>query len=169
MRERDLSALKFGQVRQRLSELAQSPGGRQACLRLTPSPSLEVASTALDLAWQLFRLTEKHGDVALGDFPDVRAALHQAAHPGFVLDGPTLVGVLTVLDAARRARAYLASAFIPRKSCGRPGRVGSTPGATSPTRRATSSARCGRPCGACGRDSPVVSRRCWSVPKSPTS
>jgi len=107
VRERDLEALEFDLVRQRLSGLALSPGGKQACLRLTPSPEREIAAAALDLAWQCFSLTEKHGRIALGEFPDVRAALHQAAHPGFILDGPGLVQVLTVLDSARRARAFL--------------------------------------------------------------
>lgn len=107
MRERDLKALEFDQVRQRLSELASSPGGKHACLRLHPSPEADVVAAALDLAWQYFRKTEQHGRISLGDFPDVRAALRQAAHPGFVLDGPSLVAVLTVLDSARRARAWL--------------------------------------------------------------
>ncbi len=107
MRDRDLNALEFGLVRERLRELASSPGGKQGCLRLRPATERTVAATALELTWQLFRLTERHGRVAIGDFPDVRALLREAARAGSILDGPALVEILTVLDSARRARAFL--------------------------------------------------------------
>lgn len=107
MRPRDLQALEFPLVLRRLSDFAQSPGGKQACLDLEPSTDETFAHASLDLAWQCFRLTEKHGRIPLSDFPDVREAMRKAAHPGFILDGAALVEIRRVLDCARRCRAYL--------------------------------------------------------------
>lgn len=107
MRPRDLQALEFDQVCKRLSEFAASPGGRQACGRLLPHRDPDGAGAALDAAWQTFRMTEKHGRVPIGDFPDIRPSVRAAVHPGFVLDGKALVEVLGVLESGNRSRAYL--------------------------------------------------------------
>jgi DNA mismatch repair protein MutS2 len=107
MRPRDLTALEFDHVRNRLAELACSPAGREACRRLAPSPDRTVVARALDAAWQCFRLIEEHGDLPLREFGDLRDPLRRAGHEGAVLDGPSLVAVRTVLAVAHATRAFL--------------------------------------------------------------
>ncbi len=107
MRERDLTALELDQVRQHLSMLARSPGGKHACLRLTPHAKRESAAAALQLAWECFRMIERYGDLPLSELPDVRESLRRAAHEGFLLDGPALLCIRAVLDDAQRVRDYL--------------------------------------------------------------
>ncbi len=50
---------------------------------------------------------EVSGDIPLGDFPDVRAAVRTASREGAVLDGSSLVQIRSVLDAADVTRTYL--------------------------------------------------------------
>jgi len=107
VRPRDLQALEFDQVQRRLSDFAASPGGKQACRQLQPTADVSVAAAQLDVVWQCHQLAERHGRLPINEFPDIRASLHAAAHPGFVLDGKALLDVLGVLDVARRCRAYL--------------------------------------------------------------
>ena len=107
MRQRDLAALEFEQVRQRLADFATSPGGKEACRALLPSGDRNVVESALDTTWNCLRLIDQHGDLPLGAFPDIRPALRTAAHEGFVLDGLSLVDIRSVLAAANVTRAFL--------------------------------------------------------------
>lgn len=50
---------------------------------------------------------ETYGDVPLGEFPDIRASVRSATREGSMLDGPSLVQIRSVLDAAEAARAFL--------------------------------------------------------------
>lgn len=107
VRPRDLHALEFDQVCRRLSEFAASPGGQDACRTLAPVADPVAATAALAAVDQCYRLTESHGALPLAAFHDVRAALHSATHPGFALDGKTLVEVLGLLETAHSCRAYI--------------------------------------------------------------
>ncbi|HXQ20956.1 MAG TPA: endonuclease MutS2 [Candidatus Acidoferrales bacterium] len=107
MRPRDLTALEFDTVRDRLADFACSPAGKEACRTLVPSPEPAVVAPALDAAWQCFRLVEEHGQLPLSEFADVRAALRTAAHEGAILDGTTLVEIRTFLSVAHATRAFL--------------------------------------------------------------
>jgi DNA mismatch repair protein MutS2 len=108
VRARDLAALEFDQVRDRLAQFAASPAGASACRELAPSADRAVVQQALDAAWQCVRLVEERGPIPVGEFPDLRPALRSAAHEGFVLDGASLVGVRTVLEVVRAVRTFLA-------------------------------------------------------------
>jgi DNA mismatch repair protein MutS2 len=107
VRARDLAALEFDQVRNRLADFASTPAGKEACRNLAPVADREAVAQALEAAWQCFRLIEQCGDVPLGECPDVRTALRRAAHEGFVLDGKALVEIRSVLAAAHATRAFL--------------------------------------------------------------
>lgn len=107
MRPRDLVALEFDQVRNRLADFACSPAGKEACRALAPSGERSIVEAALDAAWQCFRLIEQQGNLPLQEFPDIRPALRTAAHDGAVLDGPSLVGIRAVLGVAQATRAFL--------------------------------------------------------------
>ena len=107
MRPRNLTALEFDQVRNRLADFACSPAGKEACRTLLPSADRSVVERALAAAWQCFRLIEEHGDPPLREFADLRAALRSAAHDGAVLDGPTLVAIRMVLAVAHATRPFL--------------------------------------------------------------
>ena len=107
MRPRDLSALEFDHVRNRLADFACSPAGKEACRSLAPSTDRPTVARALDAAWQCFRLIEEHGDLPLREFADLRTALRSAVHEGAVLDGLSLVAIRTVLAVAQAIRAFL--------------------------------------------------------------
>ncbi|GIW56893.1 MAG: endonuclease MutS2 [Nitrospiraceae bacterium] len=107
MRERDLEALEFPRVLQQLAAFARSPSGKKACLDLRPHAAAEDAVAALAATAQLAALTADHGDLPLGEFPDIRGSLLVAARPGWVLDGPSLVAIRQVLDAAETTRRFL--------------------------------------------------------------
>jgi DNA mismatch repair protein MutS2 len=107
MRPRDLAALEFDAVRNRLADFACSPAGKEACCALAPSPERDTVARALEAAWQCFRLVEEHGSLPLNEFADVRAALRTAAREGAILDGTALVDIRTVLSIAHAARAFL--------------------------------------------------------------
>lgn len=107
MRPRDLKALGFDIVVNRVADFAASPGGKAACRSLSPTADITDASNSLEATWQCLRLIERNGLLPLGEFPDVRAAIGGATHEGFTLDGPSLVNVRTVLQVARSAHAFL--------------------------------------------------------------
>ena len=107
MRPRDLSALEFDAVRTRLADFAASPSGKAACRDLTPAIDRDTVARSLEAAWQCFRLIEEHGNLPLDEFPDIRPELRTAAPDGAVLDGPSLVGVRSVLTVAQATRAFL--------------------------------------------------------------
>ncbi len=107
MRPRDLVALEFEAVRNRLADFACSPGGKEACRALLPAREPATVGRALEAVWQCLRLIDQHGDLPLGEFPDIRAALRTAAHEGFVLDGKSLVDIRSVLTTASATRRFL--------------------------------------------------------------
>lgn len=108
MRPRDLKALEFHTVVNRIAQFAISPGGQNACRSLSPARDLTQASHWLDTTWDAFRLIERNGPLPLGEFADIRAAIGRATHEGFILDGPSLVSIRTVLQVARDVHAFLA-------------------------------------------------------------
>lgn len=107
MRQRDLESLEFPRVLEQLATFARSPSGKAACLALRPHLNLEEARAALDRTAQLAALVAQHGDLPLAAFPDIRASLLAAARPGWILDGPSLVAIRQVVDAAEGARRFL--------------------------------------------------------------
>lgn len=109
VRDRDLSVLEFPQVLAFLSQFARSPAGKAACLRIVPFAEPEAATAARDRTAQLFALVHEHGDLPLGEFPDIRGILHQAARPGTMLDGESLLAIRAVLDSAEAVLQFLRS------------------------------------------------------------
>ena len=107
MRPRDLAALEFDRVRNRLADFACSSAGKEACRALAPQSERSAAENALEAVWQCFRLLEKQGIIPLSEFPDIRFSLRTAAREGSVLDGKSLVEVRTVLAAVEEMRAFL--------------------------------------------------------------
>jgi DNA mismatch repair protein MutS2 len=106
MRPRDLAALEFDAVRNRLADFACSPAGKEACAMLAPTGERARAEHALEVAWQCFRLLEQEGSIPLAEFPDIRASLRTASREGAVLDGKSLVEIRTVLAAVRDTRTF---------------------------------------------------------------
>lgn len=107
MRDRDLSVLEYPQVLALLAQFARSPGGKAACLRILPHTDPEAGRHARDVTAELFALTQEHGDLPLGEFPDIEQTLHQAARPGAILDEVSLLAVRAVLDSADAVLHFL--------------------------------------------------------------
>jgi len=106
MRARDLAALEFDHVRNRLAEFACSSAGKEACRALNPTSDRVQAEHALEAAWQCFRLLEQEGSLPPAEFPDIRPSLRTAARDGAVLDGKFLVGIRRVLATVQECRAF---------------------------------------------------------------
>jgi DNA mismatch repair protein MutS2 len=107
MRPRDLTALEFDQVRSRLADFARSLAGKELCHALVPSVDRVTVARTLDATHQCVRLLDAHGELPLGAFADIRAALRTASHEGFVLDGRSLLDIRSVLEGVRVTRAFL--------------------------------------------------------------
>jgi DNA mismatch repair protein MutS2 len=107
MRPRDLAALEFDHVRNRLADFACSPAGKDACGVLVPTGERGQAEPALEAAWQCFRLLEQQGNIPLSEFPDIRASLRTAAREGAILDGNSLVEIRSVLAVLQDTRVFL--------------------------------------------------------------
>ncbi|MCX8071800.1 MAG: endonuclease MutS2 [Candidatus Binatia bacterium] len=107
MRDRDLEALEFPRVLEQLAAFARSPAGKKACLELRPHVQLREADAALTVTKELAELSAAHGDLPIGEFPDIRAVLLLAARPGATLDGASLLTVRQVLDVAEDTRRFL--------------------------------------------------------------
>jgi DNA mismatch repair protein MutS2 len=106
VRPRDLRALDFPRVTARVADFAASSAGQERCRAIAPIADRAAADAALEAAWQLHRLLERHGDPPLPGFADVRPQLRSAAHEGFVLDGKTLVAVRDTLAAIRAVGTF---------------------------------------------------------------
>jgi len=107
VRPRDLKALEFDIVVNRVAELAASPGGKSASRALTPTDDASEASQALQTTWECLRLIESNGLLPLTEFADIRVSVSRASHEGFILDGAALVEIRTVLQVARTVHAFL--------------------------------------------------------------
>lgn len=106
MRSRDLAALEFDQVRNRLADFACSSAAKEECRALAPRRDRAEAEQALEAAWQCLRLLEEQGQPPLSEFPDIRFSLRTAARDGSVLDGKSLVDIRSVLAVVQETRAF---------------------------------------------------------------
>lgn len=102
MRDRDLHALEFDSLLRLLADYAVSSAGKAACLALRPQTDERLVKDDSRRTWQCFRLTEVHGSLPLGSFPDIRPILDQAGPDGVAVDGRQLVDMLVVIEQARR-------------------------------------------------------------------
>lgn len=107
MRLRDLKALGFELIVNRVADFASSPGGKDACRSIVPTADQQIAAAALETTRQCLRLIESSGSIPLGEFPDIRTSISRAAHEGLVLDGKSLVDARTVLQTARDVQLFL--------------------------------------------------------------
>lgn len=106
MRDRDLHALEFDSLLRLLADYVVSPAGKAACLALRPQTDERLVKDDSRRTWQCFRLTEVHGSLPLGSFPDIRPTLDRVGPDGVVVDGRQLVDVLAVIEAARRLARF---------------------------------------------------------------
>ena len=107
MRNRDLAALEFDQVREELARFAASSTAKTRCRELRPSADRAVVRGELERVWQCLRLIDQFGNLPLGEFPDIRESMRTATHEGFTLDGPALADIRAVLEAAQVTRSFL--------------------------------------------------------------
>src|SRR5262245_49196819 len=106
MRPHDLIALDFARVCARLAEFAASAPGKETCLALRPTSDREAAERECERAWSCHRLLEQQGDPPLHAVADIRPHLRSAAHPGFVLDGKSLLEIRTVLETLKKVSTF---------------------------------------------------------------
>jgi dsDNA-specific endonuclease/ATPase MutS2 len=101
MRERDLQTLEFDKMLSLLADCTLSSAGREASLSLRPQTATERVEAESERTWQFFHLLAACPAFPLCLFPDIRPALHRAAHTGAALEGQKLREILDIVELSR--------------------------------------------------------------------
>ena len=88
--ESDLKALEFDGIRRILERLTFSPYGADAARNLEPAPTLNIAREMQRAVTVARQVVDAYRMPRLGQVPDIRAALRQAAQPGAALPASAL-------------------------------------------------------------------------------
>lgn len=104
--EKSLVKLELDQVLALLAECAGSRGGKEACLRVTPSSDLEDVREMLAQTTAASDLCTKNGNPVFADVTDVSAALERADRGGS-LQPVELLRIAGVLRCARNIKGYV--------------------------------------------------------------
>ena len=104
--EKSLQKLELPQVLQLLSACAGSIGGKEACLRLSPTTDLEEVELLLQQTTAASDLCDRKGNLVFGDVTDVSASLERAERGG-TLQPKELTRIAGVLRCARTTRGYV--------------------------------------------------------------
>ena len=104
--EKSLQKLELPQVLQLLSACAGSIGGKEACLRLTPSADLEEVELLLQQTTAASDLCARKGNPVFGDVTDVSASLERAERGGS-LQPKELLRIAGILRCARTIQGYV--------------------------------------------------------------
>ncbi|HKJ71412.1 MAG TPA: DNA mismatch repair protein MutS, partial [Gammaproteobacteria bacterium] len=95
----DLNTLEFDAIRRALANECASPYGKEAARNLEPAPGLQVAKAFQAAVSAAREGLENRDGPQLGELPDVRAALRQAAQSGASpLNGMALRNLVTLLQ-----------------------------------------------------------------------
>lgn len=106
MNERVLEKLEFDKIREMLAALAYSQGGRELARGLLPQSSLEAVERSLDELDATMGLLRFREPGFLSSIREVKNQLRKAEIGG-MLQPPELLDIGLVLQATRRAEAYL--------------------------------------------------------------
>ncbi|MCI6955869.1 MAG: endonuclease MutS2 [Candidatus Faecousia sp.] len=104
--EKSLRKLELDQVLALLAECAGSEGGKEACLKVTPSSDLEEVELMLQQTTAASDLCTRKGNPVFGDVSDVSAALERADRGG-TLQPKELLRIAGVLRCARNIKGYV--------------------------------------------------------------
>ena len=104
--EKSLQKLELPQVLQLLSACAGSIGGKEACLRLSPTTDLEEVELLLQQTTAASDLCDRKGNLVFGDVTDVSASLERAERGG-TLQPKELTRIAGSLRCARTTRGYV--------------------------------------------------------------
>ena len=104
--EKSLQKLELPQVLQLLSACAGSIGGKEACLRLSPTTDLEKVELLLQQTTDASDLCDRKGNLVFGDVTDVSASLERAERGG-TLQPKELTRIAGILRCARTTRGYV--------------------------------------------------------------
>ena len=104
--EKSLQKLELPQVLQLLSACAGSVGGKEACLRLSPTTDLEEVELLLQQTTAASDLCDRKGNLVFGDVTDVSASLERAERGG-TLQPKELTRIAGILRCARTTRGYV--------------------------------------------------------------
>ncbi len=107
MDDKSLEMLEFHRVREIVAGYTAFPASRNLALAMDCSSNPDEVRHRLEQSAQARRLLETIPDFSLGDVPDTRQYLEQAAR-GRTLEPATLLDIAAGLGAARRARRHLA-------------------------------------------------------------
>ena len=104
--EKSLQKLELPQVLQLLSACAGSVGGKEACLRLSPTTDLEEVELLLQQTTAASDLCSRKGNPVFGDVTDVSASLERAERGG-TLQPKELMRIAGILRCARTTQGYV--------------------------------------------------------------
>ena len=105
--EKSLLKLELDQVLEQLASCAGSIGGREACLRLRPSPDLEDVEMMLQQTTAASDLCTRKGNPVFGDVTDCSASLERVERGGS-LQPKELLRIAGILRCARTIKGYVA-------------------------------------------------------------
>jgi len=98
--------LEFNKLLERTAELAKSPAGKQAVLKIAPSVEEEEVRKRLGITFSLARLISE-GENPVESFPDISPALEKLKVEGAVLSGEELLRILRVMECSGTAKRKL--------------------------------------------------------------
>ena len=104
--EKSLQKLELPQVLQLLSACAGSAGGKESCLRLTPSTDLDEVEVLLQQTSAASDLCARKGNPVFDGVTDVSASLERAERGGS-LQPKELLRIAGILRCARSVQAYV--------------------------------------------------------------
>ncbi len=104
--EKSLLKLELDKVLEQLASCAGSQGGKEACLRLTPSSDLEEVTLMLQQTTDASDLCTRKGNPAFGDLTDMSASLERAERGGS-LQPAELLRIAGILRCARNVKSYV--------------------------------------------------------------
>uniref|UniRef100_A0A7V6DR50 Endonuclease MutS2 n=1 Tax=Desulfobacca acetoxidans TaxID=60893 RepID=A0A7V6DR50_9BACT len=107
-----LNALEFPGLLRIVQSYAASSVGQAYLAALRPLTELAAIQEKFSEIRELQDLESRAGDIPLGDFPDLAAALAKARVPGSLLPPQTFNDILHVLRLTRQVRLYLAQGHL---------------------------------------------------------
>ncbi len=103
----DLRSLDFDNIRNALKRFSCTPYGADSASMLAPAPSIDVARTMQTSVTVARHCLDHKIDLLLGEVPDIRVALRQAAPSGSTLNARAIRHVFQVLRAGEELRRLI--------------------------------------------------------------
>ena len=103
----DLDILDFENIRRTLKQLTCTPYGEESISQLAPAPSPQIAYSMQQSVTTARCCVDEKIDLNLGEVPNIRAALRQAASLGSMLSSSALFNIAQILKASKKLSSLI--------------------------------------------------------------